>query len=139
MKIQLTISALLIPSLCLGMTACSSLPVSHCLPGEKLEFQESLYFGTGKPDGVVTAEEWNQFLDTIVTPHFPEGLTVVSASGQWQSSSGEIVKEASYVLTLIHADTEENELAITEISNEYKTQFQQEAVLRVKNSTCVSY
>ncbi len=126
-------------ALCVGMTACTTLPVPHCLPGENLAVHDSLYFGTGKENGVVTHEEWTQFLDTIVTPQFPQGLTVLSASGQWRGNNGVIIKEASYVLTLIHAGTEDNERAIAEITDAYKTQFQQEAVLRVKNSTCVSY
>ncbi|MBL8529464.1 MAG: DUF3574 domain-containing protein [Burkholderiales bacterium] len=34
-----------------------------------------LYFGTDKPSGRVTPEDWAQFLSETVTPRFPAGLT----------------------------------------------------------------
>lgn len=34
--------------------------------------QELPYFGTDKPSGHVTPEEWTQFLSETVTPRFPE-------------------------------------------------------------------
>jgi hypothetical protein len=40
--------------------------------------RETLYFGRSRPDGgTVSDEEWKIFLADIVTPRFPEGLTVV--------------------------------------------------------------
>jgi hypothetical protein len=124
---------------CIATTACTSLPLQNCKPGEKVAIQDSLYFGTGKKDGVVTHEDWTLFLDTTVTPRFPEGFTVVPASGQWQSGDDVIIKESSYILTLIHPDTQDKEHAVIEITKAYKMKFQQEAVLRVTNTTCVSF
>src|SRR5262245_20034140 len=42
-----------------------------------------LYFGTAKPDGVVTDEEFHLFLDTEITPRFPDGLTLLKGDGQF--------------------------------------------------------
>jgi hypothetical protein len=50
-----------------------------------------------------------------------------------------IIKESSYILTLVHSDTQDKENAVTEITKAYKMKFQQEAVLRVTNTTCVSF
>jgi hypothetical protein len=37
-----------------------------------------------KLDGsLVSSEQWQQFLDRHITPRFPEGLTVIEASGQY--------------------------------------------------------
>ena len=38
----------------------------------------------------------------------------------------------------IHPDTEESELAVNEVMSKYKAEFQQEAVLRVRSSACMS-
>ena len=100
--------------------------------------QEVLYFGTQTPSSHVTQEEWEQFLAEVVTPRFPEGLSSWSASGQWRSASGQIVREPSYVVSLIHPDDPTAHRAIQEITSAYKTRFQQEAVLRISSSTCMS-
>ena len=40
-------------------------------------WRTELYFGRDKNDGTqVSDEEWSKFLDEIVTPKFPDGLTV---------------------------------------------------------------
>lgn len=98
-----------------------------------------LYFGTHRIDGVVTEKEWATFVEHTITPRFPAGLTFVSGSGQWQSGTGHIIREPSYVLSIVHPESEASEIAIAEVMQAYKTQFQQKAVLRLRNHTCVSY
>lgn len=100
---------------------------------------ELLYFGTEKPGGVVTPEEWSVFLAKTVTPRFPQGLTVWQGAGQWQSAAGQLTREPSFVLNVHHPDTEAAERAVREIMAEYKSRFRQEAVLRVKSLACVSF
>jgi hypothetical protein len=111
---------------------------SSCKDGERLAVQNLLYFGTEKPSGLVTPEDWARFLGEIVTPRFPEGLTTWRASGQWLSAKGEIIQEASYVVSLVHPDNAAAENAVQELVASYKVRFQQEAVLRVKSSACMS-
>ena len=49
---------------------------------------DTLYFGFDRPGGsLVTESEWSAFLSEIVTPRFPDGLTVWQASGQWSTSA----------------------------------------------------
>ena len=98
-----------------------------------------LYFGMARVKGVVTADEWSHFLQTVVTRRFPAGLTSWQASGQWKSADGTIVREPSYVVQLIHADTAQNETAVRAIVSEYKSRFEQEAVMRVKDRACISF
>jgi hypothetical protein len=98
-----------------------------------------MYFGTAKPAGVVTAEEWSEFLRVAVTPRFPQGLSAWQASGQWKGADGVIVQEASYVLSLVHPDDERSESAVRAIASEYKSRFSQEAVLRLKSHVCASF
>lgn len=123
------------------ITGCATFQDSapKCIEGQQVFVTDSLYFGTATPEGVVTFEDWTIFLSTVVTPRFPSGLSVWPASGQWRAEDGEIVQENSFVLNLIHADDEASEIAIKQITQEYKKKFSQEAVLRVRSSACVSF
>jgi hypothetical protein len=95
---------------------------------------QRLYFGRSIPGGGSVSEgEWNSFLAEVVTPRFPAGFTVWRAEGQWQGDDGVIVREATFVLEVIHAPVETAELAVREIVSEYRQRFQQEAVLRVRD------
>lgn len=121
-----------------AIASCSLLSPKSCLSGQRAAVQELLYFGAEKSSGQVTAEDWSDFLAGTVTPKFPEGLTAWQASGQWRSASGGIVREPSYVLSLVHPANAASELAIREIVDAYKSRFQQEAVLRVRSNVCMA-
>ena len=128
-------SALFLLSLPVG---CGPIKVMECGGDGRPVTQEVLYFGTQMPSGHVTQEEWTQFLAEVITSRFPEGLSSWQASGQWRSASGQIVREPSYVVSLIHPDDPTAHRAVEEITAVYKTRFQQEAVLRIRSSTCMS-
>lgn len=123
----------------LALAACSTIPHRPCTGDQRVAVEDSLYFGTAKPDGVVSLEEWATFLSAVVTPRFPQGLTVWQASGQWKAADGAIVREASKVLVLVHPDDDASETAVREIVDVYKAQFQQESVLRLRSTTCASF
>ncbi|WP_158681583.1 DUF3574 domain-containing protein [Microbulbifer pacificus] len=133
-------------ALCLLFAGCAASPQSGagttglaCSNSEQRQIQEHLYFGTRTPQGLVSENAWATFVERIITPHFPEGLTVLTGSGQWQGASGNIEREPSYVLSLIYSQDRQKDSAITEIIREYKRRFQQEAVLRVRSEVCVSF
>lgn len=132
-------NGLLLVLLCTFISACTSFPSKNCNIGQEESAQESIYFGTGKKEGYVTSHEWSEFLDNTVTPKFPEGLTVTQASGQWKGNDGVVIKEPSYILTIVHNNSKTKVDSIIEIINTYKTKFQQEAVLRVKSNACISF
>ena len=95
-----------------------------------------LFFGTEKPDGSeVTTKEWKRFLNNEITPRFPDGLTVLTGSGQFRDSSGEIIKEKSRLLILLYpVETQaESSAKIEQIREAYKQAFQQQSVLRADN------
>jgi len=121
-----------------AIASCSAMSPKSCAAGQQAAVQELLYFGAAKPAGRVAAEDWSAFLAETVTPRFPTGLTAWSASGQWRSASGSIVREPSYVLSLVHPANSASEVAIREIVDAYKHRFQQEAVLRVRSDACMA-
>ena len=102
-----------------------------------VEFEEfirtELFFGSAKPDGtVVTEADWQQFLNTHITPRFPDGLTVLGGFGQFRNSDGIIVRERSTVLILLYPvqTRRSSSEKIEQIRRLYKAAFQQESVLR---------
>lgn len=122
----------------LWLSGCATLWAPECASGERVSISEILYFGTNKPGGVVSFEEWSRFLREVVTPKFPDGFSVWQASGQWQGNDGTLIKESTFVLSLVHEREPSLEKNVRAIISEYKTRFQQEAVLRMKSHVCIS-
>jgi hypothetical protein len=101
---------------------------------------DRLYFGRAMPGGgTVTDDAWRGFLRDVITPRFPDGLTVWHAEGQWRDDAGAIVREESFVLELIHPDEERFDIGIDEIIGMYREQFHQESVLRVRSEARVGF
>jgi uncharacterized protein DUF3574 len=126
-----------------GVTAyrlTTSAPGAACRTGTAAYARLELLFGLGKQGGgEVSEEEWRAFLEAEVTPRFPDGLTVLTAYGQWRDRSGEIAREPSRVLVIWHRRGASGETDIEAIRQAYKTQFGQESVMRVDGVSCVSF
>jgi hypothetical protein len=109
------------------------------LQGENFARTE-LFFGLSKPDGsVVTEEDFQNFIDNIVTPRFPDGLTLLAGTGQFKNTNEEVVKEGTKLLILLYPVDNESNREVQEIREEYISQFQQSSVLRVDEQSCVSF
>jgi hypothetical protein len=99
-----------------------------------------LLFGLDRPSGPnVTEAEFQRFVDREVTPRFPQGLTVLSALGQYQHATGAHIQEGSKLLILLHPMNETSSRAIESIRERYKADFGQESVLRIDEQSCVSF
>jgi hypothetical protein len=103
-----------------------------------------LYFGSNKPDGTaVTPEEFQKFLNEVITPLFPDGLTLLTGLGQFKGSSGVIERERSMVLILLYPveTARTSGQSIETIRAAYEKKFQQESVLRADQPLpeCVSF
>ena len=111
-----------------------------CRVGAAAYARVELLFGLGRQGGgEVSEEEWRAFLEAEVTPRFPDGLTVLTAHGQWRSRSGEVSREPSRVLLIWYRRDADSEAGIEAIRLAYKTQFAQESVMRVDGVSCVSF
>ena len=125
---------------CAGRAPPSTTPSPSCAIGDTALVRDVLYFGRNRPGGgAVTDEEWQAFLDQVLTPRFPAGLTVVAATGQWKGKSGLVEQERSEVVTVFHSGDEAARRAVMEVVVEYKRRFQQEAVLRERMPTCARF
>lgn len=97
--------------------------------------QTHLMFGTVRPDGGpdVTDRQFRAFVDEVVTPRFPAGLTVDEVRGQYRDRHGTIERERSYEVYLLYPLTEAqgHDARIEEIRDTYTARFAQESVARV--------
>lgn len=110
-----------------------------CTVGDPMS-QTTLFFGLSRPTGPnITAQEWQNFLDSEVTPRFKDGLTVYDAQGQWLGNNGKVAKEGSRALMLIHPADKDSNAKIEKLRELYKQKFQQESVMRVDSTECVSF
>jgi hypothetical protein len=114
-----------------------------CARGAEPFLRTELFFGMNKPGGVVSEAEFMGFLDTQITPRFPDGLTLLTGHGQFRGSNNVIVKETSKLLILLYPreSARESGAKIEEIRAAYKRAFQQESVLRADGrlAECVSF
>ena len=113
-----------------------------CPDGMDAFTEINVYFGLEKGGGVtLTEEEWQSFLADTVTPHFPDGLTVLDARGQWfDTTEGRLYRESTKLLNvLVPADgVEESVAAVRNISDTYKAQFDQQAVFYTSLPACAA-
>ena len=125
---------------CARAPAAGPVPVASCALGDTALVRDVVYFGRNRPDGgVVSDAEWQRFLDEVVTPRFPAGLTVVEATGQWKGRSGVVEQERSEIVTVFHSGDTAARSAVAEVAVEYKRRFRQEAVLRERAATCARF
>src|SRR5688500_17622035 len=132
----------LLISISLTLALCGSGSAQQAIPAQvpaavvKAEnyYRTELYLGMSIPGGsTVSDAAWEQFLDDVVTPLFPDGFTVLAGRGQYREASGTIAKEPSHVLVFLYRKSERRAASakIESIRAEYKKRFAQESVLRV--------
>ena len=132
--------ALLSASLLLLVMGCSKSEAPVCPDGTDQFVEYQLFMGRSGPEGeIVDDEDWETFLAESVTPRFPDGLTVLDGKGQWRGNDGQVKRERSKLLVILAQPGESNNRLIDEIAEEYKSQFNQESVLKVMEDTCVSF
>lgn len=139
-----------------GLSACAGIPppvpaaaappppppAPECagLPGSSM-VEASLFFGRNIGGKVgVSERDWQRFVNEVVTPRFPDGLTVQNAAGQWRDTdTGAVVQEPSKVLILFIPPDPAALAKIKEVADAYKTRFRQQAVATVLQPSCIGF
>jgi hypothetical protein len=110
------------------LTACVTVPAARVEP----VIADRLFCGLSIPGGgSVSDEQWSAFVREVVTPRFPDGLTIWRAEGQWRGRDGVIAQESVMIIEVFHAPGSRYDREVTAIAEEYRRRFQQESVMRV--------
>jgi hypothetical protein len=102
-----------------------------------------LYFGIAladDPNPTRTEAKWRAFLDSEVTPRFPDGLSVFDIYGQWRSKGqAQPVRQRSKVLVVLYPDTPQHRADIDAVRAAWKRDTGDQSVLKVTQAAEVSF
>jgi hypothetical protein len=112
-----------------------------CRSGQKPSQVAELMFGRKIGNRISVSEgAWSRFVAREIAPRFPDGLTVLDASGQWRDrSSNRIVRERSKIVQIVLPGNPEDIARINEIAEIYKVRFKQQSVAVIVRPACVSF
>ena len=121
------------------LAACAPQAPS-CAPPAVSAAGFEVYFGRDKPGGEVTEAEWQGFVDEILSPRFPDGLTVLDAKGLWRDPrNGKILGERTKLVLIIAPDAAAARQVIETAVADYQRRFDQHTVLRVERPVCAIF
>ena len=67
------------------LVACSPGETMTCRDGYEKFAEHRMFFGRGSGEVErVSDTDWERFLAEVLTPRFPDGLTVMDGAGQWR-------------------------------------------------------
>ncbi len=102
--------------------------------------RSELYFGLSRQAAAdVSPAQWQAFVDEVITPRFPNGLTVLEGNGQWQMRDGSLAKEKSRIVIVVHPGTADQQQKLDEIREAYKKRFSQEAVMELDEDAEIKF
>ena len=87
----------------------------------------------------MSEEAFRHFLAEVVTPLFPDGLSVVDVAGQFRDSEGAIVREPTKLLIILVPDAAGVARDVETIVAAYKERFDQQSVLHAEQPVCVGF
>ncbi len=122
-------------------TAAARTTVLSCHGAQKPKLVAELLFGRdiGKRVGVSEAA-WSHFVAREITPRFPDGLTIVDATGQWRDrASKRMVREPSKLIMIVLPGKADDQAHLDAIVGAYKRRFHQRSVGVIVQSACASF
>jgi hypothetical protein len=119
------------------LAACANPPPPVCTAPLKAALEIDLYFGRDKSAGDEVSEaEWASFVAEVVTPRFPDGLSVLNVEGQHRDPAGRIGRERSKLLIVVVFDAPAHRAKVREIVEAYLKRFGQRGVFQVEHEVC---
>ena len=100
-----------------------------------------LLFGRNVEDRIRVSEtDWSDFVAREVSPRFPDGFTIVDATGQWRDTRrGSIVHESSKLIEIVLPGGDDDRIKIEAIADSYKRRFEQQSVGLIIGPACVRF
>ena len=138
-------AAALLAAMAAGLAGCIAIdakggPVEQvaCATGETRRDVAQMIFGRNIGETLgVSDEEFARFLEEVVTPRFPDGVTVQDSNGRWLYN-GMQYREPGKVVTLILRRPDDR-AKLGEIAAAYEHRFRQDAVLIMVHPDCVMF
>jgi hypothetical protein len=134
-------------ALALATGACSTLnqpagPAAvACAAPLRPAIEHQIYFGRATGTGQVSEAQWTQFVAEVVTPRFPDGLSVIDVAGQSRAgSSNRTLREQTKLLVVVVPTPAagQTDTRVEDIAASYRTRFAQRGVFRVDRPVCAS-
>ena len=121
-----------------GCAAPSRELASNCLTSSQKPTVELLFgrIADGAPS--VSESEFRRFISREVSPRFPDGLTVVNASGGWAARAGSAIGERPKLVMIVLHGAADDQAKLAEIRAAYLAQYHQQSVLLPTGPGCVS-
>lgn len=124
-------------------TEAAESPAAGCLlSSQEPMLVAELFFGREKAGHrVVSDAEWSDFLATVVTPNFPDGLTVFDGYGQWRNPQTGMIGRANGVKIVLIAVRPGSDVAdrFQAVIDAYKARFQQQSVGIITRKSCAAF
>jgi len=118
--------------------AIESIPCDASLQARQVAH---LLFGRNVEDRVRVSEaDWSDFVAREISPRFPDGFTIVDATGQWRDARrGSIVHESSKLIEIVLPGGSDDRIKIEAIAESYKRRFEQQSVGLIIGPACVRF
>ena len=102
---------------------------------EPVMVQTELFFGRNVPSGgEVSEEDFQAFLEEVVTREFPAGLTVFDAYGQQQDRGAPLTGQKTKVVLLVHQKGSAGAAKVAKVIKEYRDRFGKPQVMHTTES-----
>jgi uncharacterized protein DUF3574 len=112
----------------------------ECRGPQKPQQVAQMIFGRSIAGRITISEaQWTLFVDEEITPRFPDGLTVLDATGQWRNKSNQITREPSKIVLIVLPGQADDNIRLNEIATAYKRNFGQQSVGIIVRTACVSF
>jgi hypothetical protein len=99
-----------------------------------------LIFGSARRGhSPISDRQWTIFVQRELSGRFPDGWTLVNASGQWRDTGGRLMREQSHIFILLHGGAPLVNERLEAVRALYMKRFAQESVLRIDSAACVSF
>ena len=99
---------------------------------ERSWVKSELYFGARVADGtLISPEAWSAFLAEVITPAFPDGLTVIQANGQMRGSDGVIRRQPTWVVVILRHVGALEDQRIRSVISSFRSRFNGAELMRV--------
>ena len=125
------------PFLALGLAGCAIAPKPAC-PAGQAQLRTAQLFLSAKPPAKISDKDIRRFVDTEVTPRFPDGVTVVDGGGQWRGAENRLIREAAKVVMIVLPEKGDPAARVEAVRAAYRSKFRQDSVVVMPPPACVA-